>query len=167
MYHKCENQEKIRYYDYTSLYPFVQKNKEYPIGHPEIISENFDMNQNYFGLVKCKILAPRELYIPVLPSRINGKLLFPLCKTCAESKSGDKCRHNDDQRAIDGTWCTLEVDHALKRGYKIITIYEVWHYRDKAKYDRLLNTKGIFEDYVNAALKEKQEASGNLELFNI
>ena len=29
--------EEIRYYDYTSLYPWVNKNARYPVGHPEFI----------------------------------------------------------------------------------------------------------------------------------
>ena len=32
---------KIKYYDITSLYPYVQKTKKYPIGAPKIITENF------------------------------------------------------------------------------------------------------------------------------
>ena len=32
------------------LYPFVNKTKKYPIGHPVIIRENFEDISNYFGL---------------------------------------------------------------------------------------------------------------------
>ena len=39
LYHLCNNTEKIKYYDVTSLYPFVQKTCRYPIGAPEIITE--------------------------------------------------------------------------------------------------------------------------------
>ena len=55
--------EKIKYYDYTSLYPDVQKYCEYPVGHPEIITENFKDLSCYFGFMKCKVLPPKKLYL--------------------------------------------------------------------------------------------------------
>ena len=39
LYHQTEADEEIDYYYFTSLYPFVKKNKVYPTGHPEIIFE--------------------------------------------------------------------------------------------------------------------------------
>lgn len=85
LYHKCSETEKIQYVDFTSLYPFVNKNSRYPTGHPDIIMNpgTTDISQ-YFGVIKCKVRPPRGLYHPVLPVRVNGKLLFPLCKRCAE-----------------------------------------------------------------------------------
>jgi hypothetical protein len=45
----------VDYIDFTSLYPYVQKYGTFPIGHPEIITENFDACiDNYFGLVFCQ-----------------------------------------------------------------------------------------------------------------
>ena len=79
------------YIDFTSLYPYVQKYGTFPIGHPEIITENFDACiDNYFGLVFCRILPPRNLYHPVLPYHSNGKLLFPLCALCAQQSQQTK-----------------------------------------------------------------------------
>ena len=87
LYHICSEDEKIKYYDFTSLYPFVQKTGAYPYGTPSIITEVFDTNiDNYFGLIQCKILPPRKLRFPVLPTRIDGKLLFVLCLTCGREK---------------------------------------------------------------------------------
>ena len=40
LYYKCIDEEKIKYIDYTSFYPYVQKYGIYPKGHPEIIIEN-------------------------------------------------------------------------------------------------------------------------------
>lgn len=34
-----------------------------------------DLLLNIFGFVKCKILAPRKLYFPVLPMKCNAKLV--------------------------------------------------------------------------------------------
>jgi hypothetical protein len=39
---------------------------------------------DYFGLVCCRVFPPRGLYHLVLPYKTGGKLLFPLCQTCAE-----------------------------------------------------------------------------------
>ncbi|CAL1264770.1 unnamed protein product, partial [Larinioides sclopetarius] len=51
---------------------------------------------------KCKILPPRGLYLPVLPFRCNGKLMFPLCRTCAETLNQSSCHHSDEERNIIG-----------------------------------------------------------------
>ena len=59
---------------------------KYPIGHPQIITKNIssDNISQYFGLIKCSILPPQDLLIPVLSSRLkNGKLVFSLCNTCS------------------------------------------------------------------------------------
>ena len=42
---------------------------------------------NYFGLIKGKILPPRGLPLPPLSIKINNKLMFPLCRTCATNES--------------------------------------------------------------------------------
>ena len=109
------------------MYPDRQKYCRYLIGHPTIITENFKDVSNYFGFIMCKILPPKKLYFPVLPARIKGKLLFTLCTACGESKSGE-CTHTDDEKALDGTWVTLEVQQAIKQGYTILKTYEVWHF---------------------------------------
>ncbi len=136
LYHKCKANENIKYIDYTSLYPYVQKYGVYPIGHPEIILENIDYkNKKYFGLVKCKLLPPQNLHLPVLLTRIENHLLFPLCRTCCIDQA-ESCNHNDDERVISGTWCTLEVDKALEYGYKITDVDEVWHWSQSEQYDK-------------------------------
>jgi len=33
--------------DFTSLYPYIQKYGEFPIGHPIIITENFESIDSY------------------------------------------------------------------------------------------------------------------------
>ena len=42
---------RMGYVDFTSLYPYIQKYGEFPIGHPEIITENFQSLDKYFGLI--------------------------------------------------------------------------------------------------------------------
>ncbi|KAG8124214.1 hypothetical protein E2320_019686, partial [Naja naja] len=62
LYYKPKQGGKILYYDFTSLYPVVNKNKVYPIGHPEIIYQNFRDIKQYFGFAKVKVYTPRGLY---------------------------------------------------------------------------------------------------------
>ena len=160
LYRMIKPGEKIRYYDFTSLYPWVNKNCEYPEGHPTIISQpNTTDISNYFGIVKCDILPPKGLYHPVLPLRQGGKLTFPLCKTCVQNELEKPflersaiCTHSDDQRILQGTWCTPELQKAVEMGYVIKHVYEIWHF-EKTQH-------GLFRDYVNTWLKLKEEASG-------
>ena len=82
---KCGT-EKARYYHYTSLYPHVQKKFRDPAKHP-VITRGVDKCSELevakiFGLIKCKILPPKNMLFPVLPVRLE-KLTFALCATCA------------------------------------------------------------------------------------
>ncbi|GBN74707.1 hypothetical protein AVEN_224458-1 [Araneus ventricosus] len=116
---KLYHEGAAKYIDFTSLYPWCNKYCRYPLGHPTIITENFEDIQNYLGFVKCKILPPRGLYHPVLPFRQHGKLLFPLCHTCCESRQETLCEHSEEERELVGTWVTEEVKKAVEKGYKI------------------------------------------------
>lgn len=109
LFSKSDKDCKIKYYDVTSLYPFINKTRKVPLGHPEIITDGLTDIHNYEGLIKCKILPKNGTYIPVLPHKSNGKLIFSLCHTCTELKQESPCNHSDEQRAITGTWVTDEV----------------------------------------------------------
>ena len=53
---------KLKYVDFTSLYPDINKNGVYPVGHPIIFTENVHPDiTRYFGLIQCDVLAPRGL----------------------------------------------------------------------------------------------------------
>ena len=112
---------------------------EYPLGHPEIVTENFAPVEDYFGLVKCSVLPPRALYHPVLPYRTQGKLIFPLCRTCADTLQQTPCQHGDRERTLHGTWVT----------YQLLQIEEVWHFPQ--------HTDRLFKGYIDTFLKIKQE----------
>ena len=125
LYHHVTPSQKIHYIDVTSLYPWVNKTCVYPKGHPTFISTpgHTDIRQ-YFGLIQCQILPPRELYHPVLPYRHDGKLLFPLCAACVEQEMPKRplersweCAHTDQQRTLTGTWCSPELEKAVELGY--------------------------------------------------
>jgi len=152
-YHEIGADEEIKYLDFTSLYPFVLKTKRYPIGHPIIIQGDFDFSlKSYFGFVKCTVVPPRNLYLPVLPYSVDNKLLFPLCRTCSLHLNQDLCTHDLDERSITNTWTTEELKKALEKGYKISGIFEVLHFEE--------TNDELFSQYINMWLKVKQEASG-------
>ena len=78
-HYQAEDNEKILYEDFTSLYPTINKYGMYPIGQPQIFVNPQDQNiGNYFGIAKVDVLAPEKLLHPVLPVKLNEKLLF-LC----------------------------------------------------------------------------------------
>ncbi|CAG2185008.1 unnamed protein product [Mytilus edulis] len=160
LYHESSFDESIKYYDVTSLYPYINKTGKAVIGHPRIVTENFDDLTMYEGLIKCKVYPPRGLHIPVLPAKINNKLMFSLCRTCTEIKQQTTCRHGNEERSFTGTWVTDELKMAVNKGYILSTIYEVWHFDEVAQYDPVSKTGGIFTEYINTFLKMKQEASG-------
>ena len=152
-----------RYLDVTSLYPYVNKNGEYPVGHPTI-KRNCTLPTTlllpFFGMVFCRVLPPRDLFHPVLPCRIKSstssscKLMFVLCRRCAEEANFqlNSCIHTDEERAIEGVWTSEEVTLALEEKYSIMCVFEVWNNHKRKK--------GLFADYINAFLKGKQEAAG-------
>ena len=156
--HEIEENEKIHYYDFTSLYPFICKYGEFPIGHPQIIRDFKDnCVDSYNGLIYCVVLPPRNLYIPILPIRLNGKLYFPLCYSCASDNSY-YCNHSEDDRALIGCWVDLELKTALNYGYKILRIFEVWHFKNIAKLTS--ENHGIFDELINVCIQGKIESSG-------
>ena len=160
LYHQTEADEVIDYYDFTSLYPYVNKNGKYPKGHPEIIFQpgHTDISQ-YFGIAQCTVLPPYNLYHPVLPLRQNDKLTFPLYRTCVEQEMNKTmlqrsyvCHHTAQERKILGTWYTPELEKAVEKGYQILHIHEVWHFPQ--------TQPELFKDYVDTWLKLKEESSG-------
>ena len=155
LHKKVSDGEKIHYVDFTSLYPWTNKYCEIPIDHPEILTseELIDRSpREFFGLIKCDILPPTSLFHPVLPYRAQGKLMFPLCKTCAENLQQSPCEHSDVDRVLSGTWCSIEVNKALDLGYRMVRMVEVWYFSKRSS--------ELFRGYIDTFLKIKQEASG-------
>jgi G:T-mismatch repair DNA endonuclease (very short patch repair protein) len=156
---------KIKYVDFRSLYPSVNKYGQYPVGHPNIIylpelekSQNLDGSLVWKGLVKCKMYPPKGLRFPVLPMKVDArvgsadKLMFALCSACANGKDNDACcNHSDEERALIGTWTHFEINKAIECGYVLADVYEVHHFENW--------TGELFADYVNCFLKIKQERS--------
>ena len=151
----CEPAEGycLRYFDIKSLYPSVLNHNEYMLQHPKIITENFgnldEVHMKYRGLIKCTVLPPQNLYLPVLHMHVGGKLLFPLCRTCAENKSQTVCQHLEAERVLSGTYCDVELKKAVELGYKVKSVSSVWHY-DEWK-------SGVFSGYIKKFFQVKEE----------
>ena len=94
------------------------------------------------------------------PYRSNGKLKFPLCKTCTDTENQNPCTCLEEERELTGTWCTPEIQTALRLGYTLKKIYEVYHWEETTQYDSNTREGGLFAQYINTFLKFKQEASG-------
>uniref|UniRef100_A0A336M8F1 DNA-directed DNA polymerase n=1 Tax=Culicoides sonorensis TaxID=179676 RepID=A0A336M8F1_CULSO len=162
IYYKCKENEKIKYIDVCSLYPYVCKNGFFPIKHPQIYvgdeCKELDLKKLH-GVIKCRIIPNSELYHPVLPLKLHDKLFFPLCYSCCLELNQEECTHTDDQKAIVGTWVIAEVVKAIEMGYIIAEIYEVWDFEVK-QYNTKTGDEGLFTEMMNKFLKIKQEASG-------
>ena len=97
---------------------------------------NQDISQ-YFGIAKVDVIAPEKLFHPVLPVKINEKLMFLLCKKCAEDQQSlpcyerqNTCPHSNEERMMTATWCTVELQRAVELGYRLIKIHELWHFNN-------------------------------------
>ena len=77
--------------------------------------------------------------------------MFPLCRSCCE-QSLEFCLHDAFARSFWGTFCTPELLLALKQGYTILEVGEIWHWERRST--------DLFKDYIKTFLKSKTEASG-------
>ena len=170
IYHQVKKGEKISYKDVRSLYPKTNFSTEYPVGHPEkIIFKQSEQSVNwthpshnpYRGILKVLLVPPKNLRVPVMPSRIGEddlRLLFTLCQKCAKRYPHGglikdyNCRHSEEQRQFVSTCTHIELNEALKVGYRVKRLYRV------LKYDNFDDT--IFKNYVREFFKIKLEASG-------
>ena len=142
----------ISYVDFTSLYPWVCKYGLFPLGHPSVFYKD-DIPDRVQGLLKCS-----HFYHPLLPARINSKLMFVLCRTCGEEGAQGDCTHTDEERALTGRWVSLEINKALALGYRMVTKYAAWHFKETMQYKDGIG--GLWAEYIDLWLKFKQEASG-------
>lgn len=159
-YYKCKPNEQIRYYDVCSLYPYVNKYGKNVVKAPKVIigdeCKTIDLSI-VDGLIKLRVYPPDRLYHPILPLRMNNKLLFPLCFTCASESNNDDCVHDDSQRSWVGTYVADELRVAITHGYRVGEIYEAWVYQ---------TVNGLFAEYIKYYQKEKLYASGMPSGYN-
>ena len=156
--------EKIKMVDVVSEYPNANLRGMYPYGHPTIYLEgdpDMPLVHQWNGVIKCTVLPPRDLFVPVLPYKTCGKLMFPLCRTCADTEGKDLCRHEDPAlRQLTHTWCAPELQLAVQKGYQVVTVHEVYQYPGTMQYDPEAGVDGLLSAYVRRVLSVKIQASG-------
>lgn len=117
--------EKVYGYDINSLYPSVMKDFEFPVGSPKFVEGHVDISSS-FGFIKVKVIAPDNLHIPLLQTKVNGRTVAPL-----------------------GTWTgwyfSEELKLALTLGYQFEVLEAVLYERGY-----------IFKDYVSTLYKMRQ-----------
>lgn len=155
--------EKIKMVDIVSSYPNAYLRGSYPYGHPTIYMEGdpeMPLAKDWNGLVKCTILPPRDLFLPVLPYKSRGKLMFPLCRSCVEAEGDELCRHHDPKdRQLTDSWCAPEIHLALDKGYKIVATHEVYQYPGTMAYNPDTGENGLLSGYVRTFMALKLQAS--------
>lgn len=124
------------------MYPFVMSDPQFyfPVGFPMILRKGRDQLlpiDELFGIIKCVVDPPKDLYFPVLPSKAeNGKVVFHLNRML-------------------GTWTSVEVQYAVKLGYKIVDVIEQHHFTKRRN--------DLFKAYNETffAIKREAKLAGN------
>jgi hypothetical protein len=143
---KFNPEDELKYHDVCSLYPFVCAFKLLPTGNPihlcgvNIQKErilNITHPDPYFGYVRCTVEPDKNCLLGLLPMRCpeSGRLEFPLT-------------------TLTGTWGTQELNLAIRNGYKVTQIYEVYHWTASERSDTALR------GYIAFFMQMKQEAEG-------
>lgn len=127
----------------VSLYPWVMKYGSFPLGHPRVLTREQLLpkhatelpwqraeQQPYRGFVKCRVLPPRGRLPgarpPLLPYRCaDHRLVFTLCRSCAERRQQRQCRHDNAQRSWIASYTHEELNKALSLGYRVLDLFEV------------------------------------------
>ena len=93
-YMKKQEHLHIGYYDVQSLYPTCLAQKDMVAGEFRIIrpdpSDLEEITQSIragelHGMICCDILPKNDLFIPLLPIRVDKTIFFSLCRTCSEN----------------------------------------------------------------------------------
>ena len=103
------------------------------------------------GLVQCVVMPPDSLFLPVLPLRVRGKLMYGLCRTCLEKGLDRLCTHDGSDRWLRGTWTTVELVYALGCGYRLVKVHELYVYERMGP---------IFEKFYLKLARIKLESEG-------
>ena len=126
---------------------------DFPVGEPSVVVGSQAQNARVSatgvfvggdrveGLVQVTVEAPDALYLPVLPTLSKQKLLFGLCKTCMDGRKPPPCAHVGKDRYITDVYTTVELSFAVKHGYRIVRVWELFVYRKTKPIFRKFYTK--------------------------
>ncbi|KAL3118906.1 hypothetical protein niasHT_004837 [Heterodera trifolii] len=163
--HTVGADEKISYFDFTSLYPYINCTTRYPVGHPKVHVLNQEVewrsaadNPYPLALLKVWVVPPRQIDVPVLPVKVDDRLCFPLCMKCTKEhpkggmKKDYKCYHSDEQRGWVSTCTSIELNAALNEGYLVTKVFRVLEYEQ--------SDDKLFRPYIAEFMAQKIQASG-------
>ena len=133
------------HYDVNSLYPYVMKVNEYPIGYYDLYEHDeaatiyrmWKRTKKGAGFAWVKIYIPENLIIPPLPVRHEKKLIFPVGK-------------------ISGVWTFNEIDMAERYGCKVEKVEQIIFFK---------STKPIFKSFVEKFEILKNTSKGAKRTF--
>ncbi len=197
----CNEAEEIVCYDVVSEYPSVQKYCPYPIGeihsvifdntgvkdfiqsmhdavgllnYPRYMVSPLDVPVKYFGMFHVHLLPPRNLYAPVIAGLWNDKRYYTLCAACSADES-EQCTHTDFERTWWATLTTIDIVHAVSKGYRILDVSEGWHSPlscvnwGKGDYRLKPECFSVFSKYVSElyAIKNHAKKDGNKALEQV
>ncbi|MCP4061836.1 MAG: hypothetical protein GY740_00885 [Gammaproteobacteria bacterium] len=91
------------------------------MGEPKILYDVDPDNLRFdkLSLVHCRVEPPKAELMPILPYKTTGNLLFALCEACALEGDRKLCEHDQLSRSFIGVYTSVELEIALKQGYKI------------------------------------------------
>jgi len=113
--------ENLYYYDVNSLYPYVMKTNLYPTGYSSYFEGDIIPLKDIFGLVYCNIIAPTDLYTPILLTKtLDGKVIAPV-------------------GSWSGWYCSEELKHAVEHGY-YVEVIKGYHWGSRSD---------LFSEYVD------------------
>ena len=141
----------VYHFDVPGMYANVMASNDLPIGNPLYLGKVLSThdaskfiddlhNGGMIGFFRCKVSAPTDLNIPVLPHKEPaGKLLFPL-------------------GSFYGNWSSYELKLAISRGYKVVL-----------EEGYVFKTGSVLKEYTNTftEIKDKAGAMKDLATRNI
>lgn len=119
--HKTISNDILYWYDVNSLYPFIMKTCEMPLGKGKYIYYHLDNASTditpFFGFIDCDIFVPENLKIPPLPF----KDYLSKSNVIAQATG-----------YLKGIWFSEELKNAILLGCKITKIHKIIHFEKKA-----------------------------------
>lgn len=84
------------------------------------------MQERPLALWSVRILPNRKVMIPIIPTRIEKKVIFANCAECAKMKSTLWCTHEQVRdRSFTVTSTSQELEQFLHDGGHILKVYQV------------------------------------------
>jgi len=137
--------ESISKIDVVSLYPSVMFQNDYPVGVPDRfdyrnepkgleILYNEDGSEKIYGFIHCDVEVMENVKFPILPHRVDGKLMFPVGR-------------------FRGSFTSVELYKAIEHGQVTVeNVYEVIQFTDRVS--------NLFTAYIQKWIAKKMESAG-------